>query len=91
MQERPYENTLRFLWAIHYIPNEIDVPATSQLQDEATIAWEKEMSSLIADKSKEATVDLTGEIGTSAVANSGAITAITKLSESTISHQNLAL
>lgn len=71
---KPYTNTLKSIWAVHHIPNEVDIPATSQLQDEVTIAWEKETSTMIADK---VTVDLTGIIGPSTIANSGAVTAIT--------------
>ena len=79
----PYKNTLLFLWATHHIPNEISIPTTIQLQDEVTIAWEKETSNLITDKNRTATATSTP----SAIANSGAVTAMTKLSESIIEHQ----
>ena len=83
----PYKNTLLFLWAVHHIPHHVDIPATSQLQDEVTIAWEKDTSSLIAAP----TPVPPGVTGQSTNANTGALTAMTKLSESIIEHQKSVL
>ena len=83
----PFEEMLRFVWAAHHQADDTSKPTVSSLQDEDTVQWEIEALEMLVPKEKEpATVDLTGR-GDGLVEPTGAITALTKLSESMAKHQ----
>ena len=88
----PYEDVFRFIWAIHHHPTIVSSPKIGNLLDEDTIQWEKEVTKTVLPKQTSATIDLTKNPLTHGVLNQdGAITAITKLSESMVKHQEAVL
>ena len=85
-----YESTLQFLWACHHLDVDMIVPTTSTLQDQATVDWEEGTRSLIEEPKVAPTVDLTTTGVDNSVISAGALTAMTKLSESMTKYQEAA-
>ena len=79
---KDYEGTLRFLWAVHHLKNDIKTPTMSNLQDEVTLKWEKVTTEEIEPKTSIVAQQTTTQ--QSNVSHSGAMTAMTKLSDTMI-------
>ena len=66
------------------------MPTTSNLQDQDTVDWEEGTQSLITDPKIPPTVDLTTPAIDNSDISAGALTAMTKLSESMTKYQEAA-
>ena len=88
----PYEYVLRFIWAAFHHDTIIQPPKAGQIQDKDASVWAKETLEIVnpALKKKE-TVDLTSPGNPSLVNHDGAVTAMTKLSECMVKHQEAVL
>ena len=85
----PYDNLLYFLWACHKFPEEVISPPMQPFENEAALSWDTTTREVALQVKANPAVDLTCT-GTDGPTN-GAITAITKLSNSMIRHQEAAL
>ena len=83
----PYKPVLDFLWAAHHSPVEVSSPTMSCLQDADTIEWDTSTKLSIFPPPSPAAPS---SIPTNS-SNAGAISAMTKLSESMIEYQKATL
>ena len=84
----PYILVLKFIWTFLASPDKILPPTAAPLQDDETITWEKKTTAQSLEKN--ALVPRL-EVATPAMSTDGAITAMTKLSESLVKNQEAAL
>ena len=86
----PYDSILYFLWACLNLKKETKAPNMVTLQDDVTIAWEETTRlQCLGNPTPPKEIDLTNTDRSDLSA--GAITAMTKLSDSMIKHQEAAL
>ena len=84
----PYAQVLRFVWAAHHLVQEVTAPTVGILQDSATMAWERNTRSLVEPRLTATQVNVaTPRAGSNDVSQSGALTAMTKLSEAMTRYQ----
>ena len=86
----PYESILYFLWSCQHLEKEIKVPTMVALQDDDTLKWDETTRAQFITPPKPTTIDLSSTMKTSDL-SSGAIAAMTKLSDSMIKHQEAAI
>ena len=86
-----YDQILYFLWACHHEDEKIPSPGLSILEAPETVEWKKTTrESIFPEKASPTVVDLSNSQGPSGLQD-GAITAMTKLSDSMIAHQRAAI
>ena len=84
----PYAQALKFVWAVQHLEGDVTIPTVVPLRDEATITWEKETGQIVEPKKAPVSFDLTAQKGVSNdVSQTGALTAMTKLSEAMTRYQ----
>ena len=88
----PFEDTLRFLWASVHHQSSIEPPKFGNLQDEDSTTWFNTINASVQPAPSAPTmVDLTGGTSNTHKTHDGAVTAMTKLSESMIKHQEAVI
>ena len=85
---KPFEGTLRFLWALHHRASDFKAPITAAIEDEESLEWLRETGAWAEPPKPAVTVDLTDQ--TPAVSDGGTLTAMTKLSETMVKYQETA-
>lgn len=84
----PYAQVLRFVWAAHHLVQEVTAPTVGILQDSVTMAWERETRSLVEPSLTATQVNVaTPRTVSNNVSQSGALTAMTELSEAMTRYQ----
>ena len=86
----PYDSLLYFMWACHKLPAEVASLPMQEIEDEPLLAWEMESRVNALGVASQSHIDLPGTNQDTGMAD-GIITAMTKLSVSTISHQAATL
>ena len=81
----PFDDTLRFLWASVHHQSSIESPRFGNLQDDDSTTWFNTINASVQPApSAPPIVDLTGGTSSTHKTHDGAVTAMTKLSESLV-------